>query len=141
MNVGPVVVSSYSEFKLKLVSRRLTTILEYFRTHPKDVRRFLRGEPDYVSERLSNPSRSITEPHVGHLAATCCVILSMRGEEGLLGGRSGALLPHSSQGCLMFIFVGRLGTIPLDLKYVTICEEMLAKISRALGERNKKGVK
>jgi len=57
-------------------------------------------------------------------------MLRMRGEEGLLEVEFGVLL-QSSQACVKFIFVGRLGTIPFDLKNATICCEMFAKTSRA----------
>lgn len=69
---------------------------------------------------LSRDEGSITEPHVGHLAVTFWEILRMRGEEGLLVVNSDVAF-QSSQGCLMFHFVGRLGTIVFDLKKVTIC--------------------
>ena len=83
----------------------------------------------YYSESMLNGSRSITEPQVGHLAAMCGEILRTRGEEGL-DDASDKLL-QSSNGSITFIFVGRLGTIPLDLKNVTICCEMFANTSRA----------
>ena len=81
------------------------------------------------SESWLNESCSITDPQVGHLAATCWDLLRTRGEDGLVGCTD--KLMHSSQGCLAFIFVGRFGTIPRDLKKVTICCEIFAKTSRA----------